>query len=89
MEETVELKSASGKRMTILRYEPNGGIVGCRGKTFPGNQELSVKWSNASVIRISISVVSEILKMNNMVDGIRVTYDIGTVISRDCGFARK
>ncbi len=88
IEESVELKSASGKRMTILKYEPNGGIVGCRGKTFPANPELSVDWSNASAIRISISVVSSISKMNNIVDGVRVTYDIGTVISRDCGVSR-
>jgi hypothetical protein len=89
MEESVELKSAAGKKMTILKYEPNGGIVGCRGKTFPGDQELSVDWSNASVIRISISVVSAISKINETVDGVRVIYDIGTVISRDCGFARR
>jgi hypothetical protein len=88
MEESVELKSASGKKMTILKYEPNGGIVGCRGKTFPAKQELSVDWSNGSVIHISISVVSSISKMNNIVDGVRVTYDIGTVISRDCGVSR-
>jgi hypothetical protein len=88
IEESIELRSASGKKMTILKYEPNGGIVGCRGKTFPENQELSVDWSNASVIRISISVVSAISKMNDTVDGVRVTYDIGTVISRDCGLSK-
>ena len=88
MEASIELKSASGKKMTIMKYEPNGGIVGCRGKTFPANQEVSVDWSNASVIRISISVVSAISKINDTVDGLHFTYDIGTVISRDCGFAR-
>jgi hypothetical protein len=89
MEETVELKSASGKRMTILKYEPNPGIVGCRGKTFQRNQELSVDWGKKKgVIHISVSVVSAISKMNDSVDGMRVTYDIGTVISRDCGFAK-
>jgi hypothetical protein len=49
MQESVELKSSSGKKMTILEYEPNGGIVGCRGRTFPLNQEVLVDWSNASV----------------------------------------
>jgi hypothetical protein len=88
MEASIELKSASGRKMTIMKYEPNGGVVGCRGRTFPGNQEVSVDWSNAGVIRISISVVSAISKLNDTVDGLRVTYEIGTVISRDCGFAR-
>jgi hypothetical protein len=88
MEESIELKSVSGKKMPIIKYEPNGGIVGCRGKAFSRNQEVSVDWSNASVIRISISVVSAISKINDTVDGVRVGYDIGTVISRDCGFAR-
>jgi len=88
MEASIELNSASGKKMTIMKYEPNGGIVGCRGKTFPANQEVSVDWSNAGVSRISISVVSAISKINDTVDGLHVTYDIGTVISRDCGFAR-
>jgi hypothetical protein len=89
MEESIELKSASGKMMTILKYEPNGGIVGCRGKIFPENHEISVDWSNASVIRISICVVSAISKINETMDGVRVIYDIGTIISRDCRFARR
>jgi hypothetical protein len=88
VEESVAYTSASGKKITILEYEPNGGIVGCRGKTFPGNQEPSVDWSNASDIRISVSVVYAISKIKDTVDGVPVIYDIGTVISRDCGFAK-
>ena len=45
----------------------------------PVNQEVSVDWSNASAMRISISVVSAISKINDTVDGVRVSYDIGTV----------
>jgi len=88
LEESVALESASGKKVTILEYVPNGGMVGCRGKTFPASQEPSVDWSNTSVIRISISVAYAISKINDTVDGVPVIYDIGTVISRDCGFAK-
>jgi hypothetical protein len=46
MTQTIELRSAAGRRETILEYEPNGGIVGCKGTTFPRPQEPSADWSN-------------------------------------------
>jgi hypothetical protein len=41
-------------------------------------------WSNPQDIHISISVVYAISEKHDAVNGVRVTYDIGTVISRDC-----
>jgi hypothetical protein len=84
MTQSIELRSARGERKTILEYEPNGGIVGCRGKTFPTQQEPSVDWSNPQVIHISISVVGGIFEKHDAVNGVHVTCDIGTVISQDC-----
>ena len=85
--QSIELRSATGERKTILEYEPNGGIVGCRGRTFPMQQEPSVDWGNPQVIHISISVVAGISEKHDAVSGVHVTYDIGTVISQDCGFS--
>jgi hypothetical protein len=84
--ETIELRSASGHSMTIFKYEPSGGMVGCRWKMFPRARELepSVDWSDRGVIHISIGVVGSIYRKVDEVDGLRVTYDIGTVISEAC-----
>jgi len=84
--QSIQLRSATSERKTILEYEPNGGIVGCRGRTFPMQQEPSVDWSNPQVIHISISVVAGISEKHDAVSDVHVTYDIGTVISQDCGF---
>jgi hypothetical protein len=86
--QSIELRSATGRRTTILEYEPNGGIVGCGGDTFPAQQEPSVEWGTPQDIHISISVVVGIFEKHDAVNGVRVTYDIGTVISRDCSFGQ-
>jgi hypothetical protein len=88
LEESIELKSASGDRKTIFKYEPNGGMAGCKGKSFPPVAEPSVDWSNPRVIHISISVVSSIFQKLDALDGIHVTYEIGPVLSDVCGFAK-
>jgi hypothetical protein len=82
--QSIELRSASGERTTILSYEPNPGIAGCRRKMFPTQQEPVVDWTNPRDIHISISVVAGIFEKHDAVNGIHITYDIGTVISRDC-----
>jgi hypothetical protein len=82
--QSIELRSTTGERKTILEYEPSGGIVGCGGKTFPTEQEPSVDWSNPMAIHISISIVYGISEKHDSVNGIPVIYDIGTVISQAC-----
>jgi hypothetical protein len=84
--QSIELRSATGERKTILEYEPNGGIVGCKGKTFPRQQAPSVDWSSPQVIYISIGVVASITEKHDDVNGVHVMYDIGTVISQECDF---
>ena len=82
--QSIEFRTATGRRTTILEYQPTGGIVGCGGKTFSTEQEPSVDWSNPQNIHISISVVYDISEKHDTVNGIHITYDIGAVISRDC-----
>jgi hypothetical protein len=86
--ESIELKTASGDKKTIFEYEPNGGMLGCRGRSFPATAEPSADWSNPSVIHISVSVVSSIAHKLDLVDGIHVTYEIGPVLSEVCGFGK-
>jgi len=86
LDETIELRFASGRSTTILKYEPSGGIVGCKGKIFPRARELepTLDWSDPRVIHISIGVVYSIYQKVDEIDGVRVTYDIGTVIAAAC-----
>jgi hypothetical protein len=71
--QSIELRSTTGERKTILEYEPTGGIFGCGGKTFPREQEPSVDWSNPMAIHISISVVYAISEKHNVENGISTT----------------
>jgi hypothetical protein len=60
--------------------------MGCKGKTFPRAKELSptVTWSDPHLIHISIGIVYSIDRKLDNVDGVRVIYDIGTVLSDVC-----
>jgi hypothetical protein len=54
---------------------------------FPRAKEgntVTVDWSNPAVIHISIGVVSSITEKLDEVDGVHITYDIGTVIAEAC-----
>jgi hypothetical protein len=86
--ESIELKSASGERRTIFRYVPNGGMAGCNGKRFPGVAEPYVDWTNAKDIHISIAVVSSIVEKHETLDGMRITYELGPILSEVCAPAR-
>jgi hypothetical protein len=59
---------------------------GCKWKVFPRAGEIAptVSWSDPRVIKISIGVVYSVSQKLDEVDGVRVTYDIGTVISEVC-----
>jgi hypothetical protein len=86
--ESVELKTAGGARKAVFQYEPNGGVAGCKGWSFPPAPEPTVDWSDPRAIHIAISVVSSISRELDVVDGIHVTYDIGPVLSEVCGFEK-
>jgi len=88
VEESIQLKSAYGARKAIFKYEPNGGVIGCKGKAFPGVAEPSVDWRDPGVIHISIAVVASIIEKHDSVEGLSVTYEIGPVLSEVCGFGK-
>jgi hypothetical protein len=88
VEESIQLESAYGVRKPIFKYEPNGGVIGCKGSTFPGVVEPSIDWHDPGVIHISIAVVASIIEKHDELDGMRVTYDIGPVLSEVCGFGK-
>jgi hypothetical protein len=74
-------------RKTIIKYVPNGGQAGCKSKVFPRAREggsVTVDWTNPAVIHISIGVVSSIAEKLDEVDGVHISYDIGTLISEAC-----
>jgi hypothetical protein len=84
--ETINLISASGRKTAIFKYESSGGAIGCKGKTYPRAKELSptVTWSDPHLIHISIGIIYSIDRKLDNVDGVRVIYDIGTVLSDVC-----
>jgi hypothetical protein len=83
---TINLISASGRKTAIFKYELSGGVISCKGKTFSRANELlpTVTWSDPHLIQISIGIVGSIDRKLDNVDGLRVIYDIGTVLSDVC-----
>lgn len=41
-----------------------------------------------ATLHIAVSVVADIIEKHDTVDGVHVTYDVGTVIVQDCDFNR-
>jgi hypothetical protein len=84
--ETINLMSASGSERVIFKYESGGGVMGCKGEIFPraGESSPTVTWIDPHLIHISIGIVYRIDRKLDNVDGVRVVYDIGTVLSDIC-----
>jgi hypothetical protein len=89
MIESIELKSALRRRQMIIKFEPDGGIVACKGQTFPKASEPAADWSTPGNIRISIPLLSSIVEKYDEVEGIHITYAIGPQTSEVCGVGKK
>jgi hypothetical protein len=50
--------------------------------------EPTADWTDPKIIHISIRVVRAIYQRVDTLDGIRLTYEIGPVSSKSCGFAK-
>jgi hypothetical protein len=87
LDETIELRSPSGRRTPFFRFVPNGGQVGCPklpGVQIPASPEATVKWDADGAIHLAISALYAIDERHDVVDGIPVKYDIGIVIADKC-----
>jgi hypothetical protein len=82
--QSIQLVSATGKRTTFFVYEPNGGVIGCKGKTFPGVAEPTAEWTDSNHIHIAIAVLSGIVEKHETVNGFRVIYDLGPELAKVC-----
>src|SRR5271170_4410210 len=84
--ESIEFKSPSGRKTTIIKYESSGGVVGCNGRTFSRATEISpaVTWHDPSVVHISNGIIHSIDQKLDEVDGVHVSYDVGTVLTEVC-----
>jgi hypothetical protein len=74
----VDLVSASGDSTTIFRFSPADGYVSYRGNPVTGSLEPSAEWLSPHSLKISIGTVAAVLDQRSEVEGVRVTYDIGT-----------
>jgi hypothetical protein len=84
--ESIELRSVSGRKTTFFKFQSSGGISGCDGKSFSRAADISptAVWTDPNVIRISIGVIGRVDRQLSEVDGVRVTYDIGELVSESC-----
>jgi hypothetical protein len=70
--------------MPILKYVPNGGMIGCKGRSFPGTAEPIVEWSDPDTIRVSIAMLDSVTEKHDAIDGVRVVYALGPPLSEIC-----
>jgi hypothetical protein len=80
--EWVDLVLASGRRRRVLTFVPWGGELSSPGVTVREPFEPVVTWANPSAMHISIGTVSQLSEQHDDVDGVRITYSIGTIIYR-------
>jgi hypothetical protein len=86
--QSIQLVSATGERKNILVYEPNGGVIGCKGKTFPGVAEPSAEWTDSQHVRIAIAVLSSIVEKHETVNEMSVSYELGPVLAEACDWSK-
>jgi hypothetical protein len=86
--QSIQLVAATGERKNILVYEPNGGVIGCKGKTFPGVAEPSAEWTDPQHIRIAIAVLSSIVEKHETVNAMSVSYELGPVLAEACDWSK-
>jgi hypothetical protein len=78
-QEWVDLVTTSGRHRTIMAFVPWGGEGG------PGAHgpfEPVVTWTTPGAMHISIGTVGSITEKHDSVDGVDVTYDIGTILHK-------
>jgi hypothetical protein len=78
--ESIQWVPPGGRRRMILRYETPGGIVSHKGVPIKYPITPSVTWLGANDLHIAISAVGSIIEKQDIVGGVRVSYDIGLVI---------
>jgi len=79
-QEWVDLVAASGRRERIFTFVPWGGELPLHEVTVRGPLEPVVTWSGPSAMHIAVGTVDQILDQRDHVDGVHVSYEVGTVI---------
>jgi hypothetical protein len=74
----VDLIPATGPRIRIFTFVPWGGEISYKGVAVKGPFEPTATWVGPNDLRISIGTVGQVLQRQTEVDGVRVSYDIGS-----------
>ena len=80
-EQTIELVLPSGRRETIFKFVPNGGVVAYKGVKVPGPFGPEAVWVSPNILEISIGAVAAILEKHDQVEDVHITYKIGMVLA--------
>ncbi len=81
-EEWVELVSSTGRRVRVLTFVPWGGEYPNGGPPVNGPFLPSVTWISSDDLQVSIGTVQQVLQQRTKAAGVRITYDIGTDLSK-------
>jgi hypothetical protein len=63
-------------------------VIGCKGKTFPGDAEPSAEWTDSQHIRIAIAVLSSVVEKHETVNELSVSYELGPVLAEACDWSK-
>ena len=74
----VDLVSPTGHRVHLLTFSAWGGELTHNGRPVNGPFEPTANWESANDLRISIGTVGKIEQQQTEVNGVHVTYHIGS-----------
>ena len=81
-EEWVDLVSSTGHRVRVFAFVPWGGGHPNPGPPVNGPFQPSATWLTPNDLRLSIGTVGQVLQQRSEADGVRITYDVRTDLSK-------
>ena len=80
--ESVDLLTPTEGRVRLFTFVPWGGETSHQGKSVTGPFRPSATWITPSDLRLSIGTVDQVIHERSEADGVRITYDVRTDLSK-------
>jgi hypothetical protein len=82
VQESVDLLTPPGNRVRLFTFVPWGGEIRHQGEAVTGPFKPSATWITPSDLRLSIGTVDRVIHERSEAEGVRITYDVGTDLSK-------
>lgn len=80
--ESVDLLTPTGGRVRLFTFVPWSGETTYQGKSMTGPFRPSATWVSPSNLQISVGTVDQVIHERSEAEGVRITYDVRTDLSK-------